>query len=197
MRGAFLGIFIVPLTALTIASLCGCDNDAELARMAETAADRQAEQNKEMVQLNREVAEGTKRLVEAGASSREDFFAIQCELQNERARIGHQRDRLEDERRAIADQRLRESLVAPVLDNLGPLLVVVAVLFFCGLLVSGLSSDNGEGDAVAEILIREMVAERPNILPPQASRHSVDNGTPTPPVITDQSDADAKVVDDE
>jgi hypothetical protein len=182
----------VSLAARTIASLCGCGDDARLARMAENAADRQADQNKEMVQLNREVAEGTKLLVEADANSREDFVALQRDIQTEQAEIGQQRDQLASERREIAGERLRESMLAPILANLGPLLVCALVLVFCTWLVSGLQSDKGEGDAVAEILIEEIVAERPTRLPPQASRHSIDNRKPISPIITDQSVVDVE-----
>ena len=160
--------------------------------MAETAADRQADQNREMSQLNREVAEGTKLLVEADANSREDFVALQRDIQTEQAEVGKQRDQLESERRSIAGERLRESILAPILANLGPLLVCALVLVFCALLVFGLYSDKGEGDVVAELLIDEIVAERPTRLPPQASRHSIDNRKPISPIITDQSVVDVE-----
>ena len=178
MSRTFAYVFIVPLAALTIASLCGCSDDARLARMAESAADRQAEQNKEMAHLNREVAEGTKRLVEADANSREDFVAIQHDLQSAQAEVGNQRDQLESERREIAGQRRHESILAPILESLGPLLVVFAVLFFCGLLVSSLSPDEDGGDAVAEILIEEITADQPTLLPPRVSRHNIDDRMP-------------------
>ena len=185
-------VFIVSLAALTIASLCGCGDNARLARMAETAADRQADQNKEMVTLNREVAEGTKLLVEADANSREDFVALQRDIQTEQAEVGQQRDQLESERREIAGERLRESMLAPIIANLGPLLVCALVLVFCTWLVSGLQSDKGEGDVVAEILIEEIVAERPTRLPLRTSRQSIDNREPMPVVIPDQSGADVE-----
>jgi len=193
-----LGLLLaVSAAAVSIASLCGCGDDARLARMAESAANRQAEQNKEMAQLNREVAEGTKLLVEADANSREDFVALQRDLQSEQAEVGQQRDRLESERRAIAGERLRESILAPILANLGPLLVCALVLVFCALLVSGLNSDEGEGDAVAEILIEEITAERPAPLPPQASRRRIGNRKPMSPIIINPSGADADDVGEE
>ncbi len=187
MRRVFSGVFVVPLTALIIALLCGCDDDARLARMAETAADRQAEQNSEMARLNREVAEGTRRLVEADADSRKDLVALQQELQSEQAMVGHQRDLLESERREIADQRLRESTLAPILEDLGPLLVCTLVLVFCAFLVCGLNSDKGESDAVTEILIEDIVAERPTLLPPRVSRHNIDDRKPMSPILPGQS----------
>ena len=56
-------------------------------------------------------------------------------------RLAHQRDELETERREIADQRLHESILGPIIANMGPLLVCALVLVFCGLLVYGLRVD--------------------------------------------------------
>ena len=58
-------LYVILLTLITL--LNGCDSDERVVRIATEAADRQAEQNHELVQLNREVAEGTRRLVEADA----------------------------------------------------------------------------------------------------------------------------------
>ena len=57
------------LTLLPIATILmiGCSDGERVAKVATEAADRQAQQNQEMAQLNREVAEGTKRMVEADA----------------------------------------------------------------------------------------------------------------------------------
>lgn len=47
--------------ALLIVVVAGCSSsDERLARMAMESTERQAEQNREMSQLNREVAEGTR-----------------------------------------------------------------------------------------------------------------------------------------
>ena len=51
----------------------GCDNSTQIAR---EAADRQAEQNRQMAQLNKEVAAGTHRLVEADAKTRQELIGV-------------------------------------------------------------------------------------------------------------------------
>lgn len=48
-------------------TIAGCRGD--VVEIAREAADRQASQNTEMIRLNREVAAGTERLVEADAQS--------------------------------------------------------------------------------------------------------------------------------
>jgi len=179
----------IPTTAavvvLVVVMLTGCDENKEVARVATEAAERQAEQNQEMAQLNREVAEGTKLLVEADAEARESVLAMQADLYAEQAEIGQQRDQLEAERREIADHRLRESLLAPIINNLGPLLVVVAVLFFCGAMVSGL--DDGD-DEVSEVLIEELAADRPVLLPPTPSAGSIERDGHKPAATGDLPD---------
>ncbi len=53
----------------SLVSVIGCSNDERLVKQAEVNAKRQAEQNEEMARLNREVAEGSKRLVQANAEA--------------------------------------------------------------------------------------------------------------------------------
>jgi len=155
------------VTALGIVLLTGCTDNEEVARVAMQAADRQAQQNSEMARLNREVAEGTRRLVEADAEARKEVLAMQRDLQGQASEVGRQRDLLESERRGIAAQRLRESILGPIIANMSPLLVCALVLIFCGLLVYGLRSDRGDDDSVvAEVLIEELASAEPKLLPP-------------------------------
>jgi len=68
--------------------LAGCEEEdryKEAARVSEKAADRQAEQNAEMAHLNREIAEGTKRMVAADAETRKEIIAVHQDIQAERA----------------------------------------------------------------------------------------------------------------
>jgi hypothetical protein len=92
------------LAALMIGS--GCNN--EDARVAEVAAKRQAQQNQEMAHLNREVAAGTKRLVEGQAEADQRFQSIQKDIHT-------QRDQLEIERRQQAETWQRDSLSQPTI----------------------------------------------------------------------------------
>ena len=175
-------------TALAVVLMTGCDENERVARMAEKAADRQAEQNKEMARVNREVAEGTKRLVKSNAEARKNVLAMQKDLHDQAAEVGHQRDQLESERQGIAAERLRESILGPIIANLGPLAVCALVLVFCALLVYGLRVDKGDDDAVGEVLIEELVAERPVLLPPAVSAEALQHNGPKPAAIADQTD---------
>jgi len=55
-----------------LATMIGCEEDERLAQMAQDATQRQAEQNQEMIRLNREVAASHQRVIEADAQSRPD-----------------------------------------------------------------------------------------------------------------------------
>src|SRR5690349_11586225 len=81
----------------------GCDERAT--SIAREAADRQAQQNTAMADVNREVATGTHRLVEADSQARKELVGVQRELQAERQRLDTSWGSLEDERREIARQR--------------------------------------------------------------------------------------------
>jgi hypothetical protein len=162
-----LTLITAVVTALVVVPLTGCNDNERVAQVATQAADRQAEQNKEMARVNREVAEGTKRLVVADAEVRKDAIAMQKDLQGQASEVGQQRDVLESERRQIAVQRHHESVLAPILANMGPLLVCALVLVLCSLLVYGLRVNHGDDDSmVAEVLIEELAWPEPKLLPP-------------------------------
>ena len=55
-------LLIVAAGLMTL--IAGCGSNEEVARVATQAADRQAQQNDELARLNREVASGTKNLVD-------------------------------------------------------------------------------------------------------------------------------------
>jgi len=138
------GLPVAALIALAIISLVGCDEDERLARLSEKAADRQASQNQEMTKLNREVAEGTKRLVKADAESRKELVSLQRDLQAEQSEIGHQRDQLETERKQIAQQRRRDPIIANAITGLGVLLACLAPLLLCWYLLRGVRDENDD-----------------------------------------------------
>ena len=92
--GSMSKVKLRPITMMLLAALVigsGCNNeDARVAEVAVEAAKRQAQQNQEMAHLNREVAEGTKRLVEGQAETDQRFQSMQQD--------NHvQRDQLETE----------------------------------------------------------------------------------------------------
>ena len=88
--------------------ISGCDD--RVSQVAREAADRQAQQNTSMAELNQEVAGGARRLVEADAKARQDFVGIHRDLGAERSRLDAGWNSLEDERHQIAGQRGAESM---------------------------------------------------------------------------------------
>jgi uncharacterized protein involved in type VI secretion and phage assembly len=155
--------------ALLIVAMAGCSSsDERLARIAMESTERQAEQNREMSQLNREVAEGTKRISEAITESRQEILAMEADLQV-------QRTRLEEERRSLANERYRESLLAPILDNLGVLLVVCLPLVICCLLLFNLRKQSDDDAAVCDLLIEEITANQPQLLAPLETRRTIEH----------------------
>jgi hypothetical protein len=156
--------------AVLIVVVAGCSSsDERFARMAMESTERQAEQNHEMSQLNREVAEGTKRISEAIAESRQEMLAMETGLQV-------QRTRLEEERQALAKERYRESLLAPILDNLGVLLIVCLPLAICCLLLFNLRKQTDDDAAVCDLLIQEITADQPRLLaPPAIDRRTIEH----------------------
>jgi hypothetical protein len=155
------------LLLLVIVALAGCDEKdryKRAAEVAEKAAERQAEQNAEMATLNREVAEGTRRLVEADAATRKEIVQVHRELQSERTTLTKGFDTLESERRQIAKERRTESILIPAIKGVGVALVAAVVLGFCWTLLSSLRSDNASDAELTELLICDLVREQPLLL---------------------------------
>lgn len=157
----------------------GCDRDERLARFAEQAAERQAEQNRRMADLQQEVAEGSRQLVEADAKARTEFTQLHRDLQSERSEIGQQRDALEEERREIASQRVTDPLIAAAILETGVLLACLLPLVLCWYLLR--QGDAELADAlVTEILLEDLTKQQPLLLAPPARRLLTTDSPETP-----------------
>ena len=175
----------LPLTTLllvaTALSAAGCrSEDERLARFAEQAAERQAEQNRRMADLQKEVAEGSRRLVEADAKARSDFSSLHKDLQSERSEVGRQRDLLEEERRDIASQRVTDPLVAAAVMDAGLTVACVLPLVLCWHLLRRSETDDPADALVAEVLLADLAAERPLLLAPPEPRLLAAGPAPDP-----------------
>jgi len=166
MNRTFFAVFAVPLAALAVASLSGCSDDARLARLAERASDRQAAQNQEMARVTRESAEATKQLVEADAQSRKELVSLQQDLRTDQAGVNEQRDKLEEERKAIVAHRHRDPIIANVLGNVGLVLACLLPLVLCWYLLRTMHDETADDSVVAEVLIGELASGEPKLLPP-------------------------------
>lgn len=139
--------------------ISGCDDRA--AQIAREAADRQAQQNTAMADLNKEVASGTHRLVEADAQARKEVVGVHRDLQAERARLDSGWGELERERRRIAGERRTESLLAPTVQTAGLLAVVALVLGFCWYALMKIRDKDELECSVTDFLIEEVFADKP------------------------------------
>ena len=167
---------ILKTLTLLLLMIVGCSENERVAQIATEAADRQAEQNHEMARLNREVAEGTRRLVEADAEARREFVEVHQDLQGERGELNQQWNVLEAERKEITQQRRTESMIVPVAQAIGLTLLAVIVVGFCWTLLFGLRR-NDESDAqLVDMLVRDVVSDRPIFLPSRLERPAVEMG---------------------
>ncbi len=153
------------LTVIAIALIGGCSQDERLARMAQESVEQQRSQNQEMTRLNREVAEGVKRLVESENESRQELTSLQRGIQQQQADTNRQRDQLEIERKQLAGERYRESLLAPVLSHVVLLVVCALPLVLAWYLLHGWRCESQNDIAIGELLIEELVSDQPLLLP--------------------------------
>ena len=149
----------IPMIVLMAACsvLTGCDEDKRLAEMANENAQRQAAQNEEMAHLNREIAEGSKRLVAANAEANDKLLTTQQKLDEQRSQI-------DGERQVLADERHRESILGPLITTIGTLLVCALPLVLCWFLLHGLRKGGEEAD-ISQLLVEEIVSDQPTLLP--------------------------------
>ncbi len=166
--------------SLLICLIAGCgSDDTRLVQLSKEHEARQAEQNLKMAELQKSVADGSKRLVEAEAESREKLLAMQDNLRADQAHVGQQRDTLEGERREIAAQRNRDPIVAAAIVQAGLFLACLLPLVLAGYLVYAMRHTASQDDAVvAELLVSELVSERPMLL-----------GRPTKPALLPKAES--------
>jgi hypothetical protein len=151
---------IVGILLLTLAS--GCDERAT--QIAIEAADRQAQQNTAMAELNAEVADGTRRLVEADALARKEVLTAHRELQAERNRLESGWTVLDQDRRQIARLRQTESVFVPGITLIGGIAVVIVLLAFCWYAVVASRCNDDAAAELNELLICEFLADQPPLL---------------------------------
>ena len=159
-------LLVRSIVVILMATTIGCNENGnkQLAEMAERHSQRQAEQSKQMADLQHEVAEGSRLLVEADARAREEMVALQREVQAERGEVGHQRDVLEQERRVLAAQRHRDPIIASAITSSGLLLACLLPLVLCWFLLHR-RVDPVDDNAIAEVLLEDLVADQPLLLP--------------------------------
>jgi hypothetical protein len=144
------------VVALAVAAGCGEGGQGErLARMAEQSTYEQSAQNQRVTQAHAELAEGSKRLVDADAQARREFAQLQEKLRQDQANLGEQRTALEAERKTIATERRQDSAVGSSVVAFAILLACLAPLVLAGMALAA-SQRSSTQDEVGEVLIEEL-----------------------------------------
>jgi len=172
-----LGILLLVLTS-------GCDERAT--QIALDAADRQAQQNTAMAEINREVAGGARHLVEADAKARGEMVALHRELQAERSRLDSGWTSLHQERRQIASQQRTESMLLPAISLIGGISLVIVLLAYCWYALVASRRNDAAAAELSEILVREFLADQPPLLSASAAASftgAIPTGRPAARVI--------------
>jgi VIT1/CCC1 family predicted Fe2+/Mn2+ transporter len=157
-------------TAATLIALIaiGCSSgDDRLVELSRQSSDRQAEQNRLVETNNRQVLDAANRLVEADAKSRSENNELHRQIESERSGVNQQRDALEQERRQSALERNRDPIVAESIQAAAGLIAAVLPLLVCLFLLRGLFSRT-DGEALAEVLIEDLVSQQPLLAEPAA-----------------------------
>ena len=156
----------VLLVMAIVLMMSGCDENenSRLAEMAERNLQRQDAQNKRMADLQNEVAEGSRRLVEADAQSRQEMIALQRDFKSDQTEVARQRDLLEGERRDLASQRHMAPIIAEAIKNVGLLAACLLPLILCWCLLAR-RDQPADDSIVAEVLLQDLVSDQPLLLP--------------------------------
>jgi len=150
-------------TAATLIALIaiGCSSgDERLVELSRQSDDRQAEQNRLVETNNRQVLEATNKLVEAYAKSRTEHIELHRQIETERFGVNQQRAALEQERRQIAGERIRDPIIAESIRAVAGLIAAILPLLVCLFLLRGLFHKSDQ-EALAEVLIEDLVSRQP------------------------------------
>jgi len=144
--------------------------------MAKNTKPNKPPKNQRMAELQKSVAEGSKRLIETEAESRDKLLAMpRPTWRADQATVGEQRDKLEGERREIAQQRIRDPIIAEAIMQVGPLAwPCLLPLVLAGYLIYAMKHTASQDDAVvAELLVTELVSEHPLLLGPPPTQQAL------------------------
>jgi hypothetical protein len=184
-----VAMFTAVLLLATIGG-CGRSPDERLAEFAKQSMaeqrkqnDRIADQSQAVVEESHQLAETAKELVKSDAEARRELIAAQQELtsqlngQQSAIHTGHQQ--LEHDRRELAEQRHRDPIIAAVIQNIGLTLACLLPLVVAVFVIRQVQSQEPDHAAVAELLVHELTADEPRLLPGLMSqRHALNHDDP-------------------
>ena len=136
--------------------------------------DRIADQAKAVVEESSQLATAAKELVQSDAEARRELIAAQTglnsQLNDQRATVDAGRDQLEMERQQIAQQRIRDPMIAAAIQNTGLIIACLLPLVVCIFVIRQMKTQEPDHAAVAELLVSEMTSIRPILLPTPSIR---------------------------
>lgn len=177
MKGKWL--MILPGMILT----AGCGNDERLEQMARETVASQREQNRMMHQQNqklietttevtrqgRALAEASKELVAQGAQARRELVAahqeMRSELHAERLGVDRQRQDLEQERRAVARQRVLQPIIAESIKAIGLWLACLLPVGLAGYVLYSVNRCTDDQVTLNEMIVVDLTSDRPDLIP--------------------------------
>jgi len=147
--------------------------------LSEGFIDAEAQARQELLQLQQQLVDADadarsdlqamhEQIVQRDADGRRELDALHRETRAAFAvrtqAIDRQRDLLEQERREIAEERLRAPIVAEAVKFAGGLIVCALPLVVVIYLLRCLRSNDDTDSAVVETLVEELLAEQPRLL---------------------------------
>ena len=162
------GVVILTMTLLLMAG-CADSPDEKFRQLAQQALREQSAQNKRLAEQSKQIAEASRRLIEGDAEARKDLLEAQrqltSELHTERANLDRRREEMEQERRNIAAQRHRDPVIAQAIGTVGLTLGCLLPLLLAGYIIRAVNHHGDDGAALSELLVMEMTADQPRLLP--------------------------------
>lgn len=149
---------IAPLALFVMIS--GCDD--RVAQVAREASDRQAAQNRQMAELQQEVARGTHELVKADAATRQEVVAVHRDLQHERRQLSESWGDLEVERRRIDDERRSDSSRSGFIAAILGAMLLITYFGFLWQLVARAGSNEPSQEELSELLLEHFLPAGPS-----------------------------------
>ena len=147
--------------------ICGCNSpDDRLLELSRKSLDRQAAQSEMLAHQGQTINESAQKLVDADAASRREFLAATRELQAEREQLNERSAALDRQRAENARASQREPLIASSIQT-GALLVACVLPLALGLALAWrVYCPRDDAEALGDLLVRELAADRPRLLPP-------------------------------
>ena len=180
MNQTLIASHLIAVTVLLGTNNCSSSRrpvtpDQRLTDVTKQSLEQQARQNEtiarqseSVVQESRRLAETAKTLVEKDAEARREMVSAQRELQKDLLQqqtvVNAERDRLEQDRRQLAQQRGRDPIIASAIQYIGGLLACLLPLVVCVYLLYRTTQDNADQMALGEMLVQELSSEHPLVL---------------------------------